>query len=413
MVVDPIPSRPTEKLAFAGATVIDGTGTDAVPDAVLTVYGDKVVEVGNRPRDAKAVDVGGLAILPGLIDAHTHLGWVNRSGAEPAAVAAAELFRNCELALDAGFTTVRDVGGIDGGIAAATASGQVRGPRILPSGPTIVQSGGHGDRAHAYTDHVAMLDIPGLLRRSAVVDGADEMRRAVRRAFKMGATQIKLCITGGVVSYTDSLDDTQFSVDEMRVAAHEAAARGSYVTAHAHNTAGIRLGLEAGIRCFEHASHLDEDTARMLADAGAVIVPTLAVARLGAENLETWGVPNPEALRPRFAGIETAMTDAMLLAREYGIPTGSGSDLLGANQNRRGLELVIKAEAIGAMEAIVSATSVNAKILRRADLGALAPGQTADFIAVDGDPLADPALFDDPDRVILVMKEGQIVKDRR
>jgi imidazolonepropionase-like amidohydrolase len=107
------------------------------------------------------------------------------------------------------------------------------------------------------------------------------------------------------------------------------------------------------------------------------------------------------------------MTRAMLLARDHGIPIGSGSDLLGANQHRRGLELVLKAEALGAMEAIVSATSTNAAILRRPDLGAITPGRIADLIAVDGDPLAEPGLFDDPDRVILVVADGRIVKDRR
>src|SRR5690606_10687756 len=119
-----------------------------------------------------------------------------------------------------------------------------------------------------------------------------------------------------------------------------------------------------------------------------------AVARLGPESLEEWGVPHADEMRPRFAGVEQAMRRAILLAREHGIRVGSGSDLLGAGQNRRGLELVLKAEVLGAMEAIVSATSVNATILRRPDLGTLLPGRIADFIAVEGDPLEDPGLFD-------------------
>lgn len=400
-------------LTFGGGVVIDGTGAAPRSGLLLRTRGGVIDRIDDAPADGDVVDVSGLTVLPGLIDAHGHLGSVNRDGSAPAAVAAAQLFDNCGLALDAGFTTVRDTGGVDGGIVTAIDAGLVRGPRVLPSGPIIAQYGGHGDKSHPFTEHPPALEIPGLLRRAEIVDSPDQMRRAVRRAFKMGATQIKLCISGGVLSYTDRLEDTQFSLDEIRVAVEEAAARGSYVTAHVHNSQGIRQGLEAGVRCFEHASYLDAETAILAGSLGAAIVPTLAVARLGPESLEEWGVPHADEMRPRFAGVEAAMTHAMLLAREHGILIGSGSDLLGTNQNRRGLELVLKAEVLGAMEAIVSATSVNATILRRPDLGALLSGRIADLIAVDGDPLEDPGLFDDPSRVVLVVKDGRIVKDLR
>jgi imidazolonepropionase-like amidohydrolase len=251
-------------LAVRGATLIDGTGAPA-RRADVGVSRGRIEEIGDVAPAELELDVAGLTVLPGLIDAHGHLGSLNRDGSAPAAVAAAQLFENCGLALDAGFTTIRDVGGVDGGIVAAIDAGLVRGPRILPSGPLIAQYGGHGDKSHPFTEHPPGLEIPGLIRRQEVVDSPDQMRRAVRRAFKMGATQIKICVSGGVLSYTDRLEDTQFSLEEIRVAVFEAEARGSYVTAHCHNSAGMRLGLEGGIRCFEHASYLDEPTAALAA----------------------------------------------------------------------------------------------------------------------------------------------------
>jgi imidazolonepropionase-like amidohydrolase len=192
----------------------------------------------------------------------------------------------------------------------------------------------------------------------------------------------------------------------------EADARETYVTAHAHNVRGIRNGLEAGVRCFEHGTFLDAETATAIAEAGARLVPTLAVTRLLTEEWEAWGLP--KEIAARMEGIEEAMSGAVKLAYDAGVVMGSGSDLIGPEQRRRGLELVLKARIIGAMEAIVSATNTNARILGADDrLGSLEPGKLADLIAVRGDPLADPELFDDPDRVVLVVKDGNVVKDSR
>jgi imidazolonepropionase-like amidohydrolase len=365
---------------------------------------------------AEVLDCGALTLLPGLIDAHSHLGLIGIEAPEriPAAVAAAQIFRNCELALDAGFTTVRDVAGIDGGVAQAVAEGLVRGPRILPSGPMLSQTGGHGDHAPAFLDahHYAYGGIAGLSQLNATCDGPDQVRLAARRAFQHGATQIKVCVSGGVVSFTDSLEDTQLTVAELRAAVEEAEARSSYVTAHAHSARGILNGLEAGVSCFEHGTFLDEATAHRMAEAGADLVPTFAVLRLMTSRWREWGVP--EALLPRLAGVEDAMAASMKLAIAAGVRVGSGSDILGPRQDHRGLELVIKAELLDAMAAITSATATNAAILRlEGRVGRVAEGLVADVIAVDGDPLADPSLLDDPDRVVLVVKGGQVAKDAR
>jgi imidazolonepropionase-like amidohydrolase len=218
-------------------------------------------------------------------------------------------------------------------------------------------------------------------------------------------------VSGGVISLTDELRHTQLTVGELRAAVEEAEARETYVTAHAHNSRAIRNGLAAGVRCFEHGSWLDEGTAAAMAEAGAALVPTLTVANVMATDWREWGVP--EAVVPRLEQAAGQMEQSIAVARAAGVTIGSGSDLLGPRQHRRGLELALRAELEDPMTAIVSATSTNAGILRMADrIGTVEPGKLADLIAVRGDPLTEPRLFDDPDRVVLVVKDGVVVKDR-
>ena len=405
-------------LHLRGATLVDGTGREPVADAHVVVDGDRITNVGGGSSNGSAggdvVELDGLTVLPGLIDAHSHLGLVDvLDDRTPAAVTAARIFRNCELALDAGFTTVRDVGGIDGGVAQAVALGLIPGPRIFPSGPVLCQTGGHGDESSPFAlDHHHTHGIPGLTQLGNPCDGADQVRLAARNAFRRGATQIKVCVSGGVVSFTDSLEDAQFSVEELKAAVAEADARSTYVTAHAHNVKGIRNGLAAGVECFEHGTFLDADTATEMASAGAYLVPTFAVVRLFREKAKDWGIP--DEIVPRIDGIEDAMAASLKLARDAGVVIGSGSDILGPEQDRRGLELAIRAELGDPMEALVAATAVNARIMRQShEIGTVEIGKRADLIAIDGNPLTDSELFDDPAKVVLVVKDGQIVKDAR
>ncbi|HZN13072.1 MAG TPA: amidohydrolase family protein [Acidimicrobiales bacterium] len=402
-----------------GGTLIDGTGADPRADASLVLEGDRIATVESGSLNGKArgevIDLDGLTLLPGLIDAHSHFGLVSMTDdRSPPAVTAARIFRNCELALDAGFTTVRDVGGIDGGVAQAVALGLIPGPRIFPSGPLLCQTGGHGDESSPFAadHHGHSHGIPGLVIAADPCDGPDQVRLAARNAFRRGATQIKVCVSGGAVSFTDRLEDAQFTVEELKAAVAEADARDTYVTAHAHNVRGIRNGLAAGIECFEHGTFLDEETATAMAAAGAYLVPTFAVLRIFREMAKDWGVP--DEIIPRIDGLEEAMAASLKLARDAGVVIGAGSDILGPEQNRRGLELAIRADLGGAMEAIVASTAINARILRQADdIGTVETGKRADLIAIDGDPLNDANVFDDPARVVLVIKDGQVVKDIR
>jgi len=401
-------------LSLRGATLIDGTGRDPLLDALVTIDGDRFSRVGTdlAQSGGGSLDLTGLTLMPGLIDAHAHHGIVAVGDADrsPLAVIAAQIMDNLARSVDAGFTTSREMGGLDGGFAQAVAAGLTPGPRLFPSGPLLCTTAGHGDLSPSFLPHPAHSHdlIPGLTQSGKPVDGPDAVRRAAREAFRHGATQLKLCISGGVVSLSDRMEDVQFSIEEMRAAVEEATARHTYVAAHAHNNEAIRRGLEAGIVSFEHGTFLDDETAALMAAAGAVLVPTLTIARQWAADASA--VP-PES-RDRVALLESGMSNAVRLAKTHGITMGSGSDLIGPAQQGRGMEIGMKADLIGAMDAIVSATATNAKILRRDhDLGTVQVGKLADLIAVDGDPISDPWLLADPERVVLVIQGGRIVKN--
>ncbi len=403
-------------LLLAGATVIDGTGADPVAGSVV-ITGSVIDAVNPLPQatDGTVLDLSGLTVLPGLIDLHTHLAVIAIGDPESVspALTAAQTFRNAELCLMSGHTSAREVGGADGGLTEVIDQGLVPGPRLFTSGPMLCQSGGHCDYAPPYFAHHHDHDpgIPGLAQMSIACDGPEAVRAAARTAFRRGATQLKVCGSGGVVSLSDSLDDTQLTIAELRAAVIEAEARNTYVTAHAHNTKAILNGLEAGVACFEHGTYLDEPAAARMAAAGAALVPTLSVLALLPSRWREWGVP--EQAVSRVAGVMEAATASLKLAYDAGVTVASGSDLLGPDQAERGLELALKAEVLGPLPAIVSATSVSAGVLRRPDLGVIAAGKTADVIAVDFDPLTEPEHWADPGRVVLVVKDGVVVKDTR
>lgn len=408
-------------LLLSGATLIDGLGAEPLPHGSVLVEGDRIAQVaaGGAPRDAELVDLSGLTLLPGLIDAHVHIGYSSEMRAVlnmevSIAERAADIFRTLRETLDAGFTAVRDCGGIDHGVLRTVGRGLVPGPRIWASASPLVQCGGHGHLGSPFLppDATFHFRVRGLTAVGQISDGCDEVRKAARECFRQGASFLKMAVTGGVVSIADSLEDTQFTVEEIATAVAEAHARHTYVTVHAHNLGGIHNAIKGGVECVEHGTGIDEETAAMMAANHVSLVPTLAIAQDLVENFERLGLP-PQ-IRDRVGDTMRGMSDGLLAAREAGVLVGSGSDLIGPVQNRRGLEVALKARLIGAMAAITSATSVNARIMRVQDkIGSIEPGKLADMIAVDFDPLAEPELFADPDRVILVVKAGQIVKDNR
>lgn len=404
---------------ITGARVIDGSGREGVDGLAIHVVDDRIAALGEAPADAVTLDARGLTITPGLIDAHVHFGLssdIAPSLREEFSVAelAADMFATCAAALDAGFTTVRDAGGIDGGLAQVIAAGKVRGPRILQCGPIQCQTGGHGHLAAEWESTAQWHGhgVPGLRALSLLSDGPAEMRKNVRETFRRGADFIKMCVTGGVVSTHDKLTDTQFTVEEIAVAVEEAAARGTYVTVHAHNNAGIRNAVRAGAKCVEHGSEIDAETAALMAENGVALVPTLAVVHALLEDSTEAGLP--AEVRDRIGPVLDGMVSAVRTARAAGVRVGSGSDLIGPKQRLRGREIALRSDVETPMLALESATRINAEILGLgSEIGTIEVGKRADLAVWTTDPLTNPSVFGDPDQVVLVIQGGKVVKDAR
>jgi imidazolonepropionase-like amidohydrolase len=406
-------------LVFENATLLDCTGRDPQPRTRVVVEDGRVQQIGpsggrEGPRGARVIDCQGRTLMPGLLDAHVHLAMIDLDPlmevAMPPAVLAFRIARNIEATLQAGFTTVRDAGGLDWGFKEAVRLGLIRGPRLFISGAFISQTGGHGDH-RARTDRGTYPTVPGLTAESILADGADQVRRAAREVLRRGADQVKVMASGGAASPTDELDHVQFSVAELAAAVEAAGAVGTYVLAHAYGPRAIQNCLKAGVRSIEHGNFLDEATAdQMLAAKDVFLVPTIITYELlsAREAGDGW---TPDMVRKIRQGL-TGAYDSLGLAFEKGLRIGSGSDVLAEMQGDKGKEIACQARVMGAMNAIIAATRTNAELLRiEKEVGTLEAGKRADLILLDADPVADPTIFANPEHVRLVALGGEIVKD--
>jgi imidazolonepropionase-like amidohydrolase len=408
-----------DALIFTHAFLIDGTGAEPQEDATVVVADGVIKEVAG-PREktprGRVVDLKGKTLMPGLIDAHVHAGNIeirNHLTVQLApAVYVLKTCRNLESDIDLGFTTLRDAAGLDPSFRAAVDQGLVRGPRLALSITPLVQSGG--------STPIYGLGPDKPLARNAlevypeVCDGPDQVRAAARRALGRGADQIKLFADGEVLAAqaADRAKPGQwkFSIEELRAAVEVAEAAGTYVMAHAYAPRAIQNAVVAGVRSIEHGNLLDEETARRMAEKGAFYVPTLITYDLLIKGGKSIGLD--EYSIEKLALVGDSGRQAVELAHRAGVKIGSGSDIVGPGQHRKGEELILKAEILGPMGAIVSATKTNAELMNLADrLGTIAVGKLADLIVVDGNPLKNIGLFENGHRhVRLVLKEGRIMK---
>ena len=406
-------------LVFEHATLLDCTGRDPQPDVRVVVDDGRIRRVGASggpagARDARVIDCQGRILMPGLLDAHVHMAMIDLDTeaevALPPAVLALRIANVIEATLDAGFTTVRDAGGLDSGYKEAVRQGLIRGPRIFISGAFISQTGGHGDH-RARTSREPFPVLPGVSSESILADGADAVRWAAREVLRRGSDQIKVMASGGAASPTDELDHVQFSVDELGAAVDVAGAVGTYVLAHAYGPRAIQNCLKAGVRSIEHGNFLDEATAdQMLAAGDVYLVPTVITYELLAarEAGDGW---TPDMVRKIRQGL-TGAYDSLGLAYEKGLRIASGSDVLADMQGQKGKEIACQARVMGSMNAIIAATRTNAALMRvEKEVGTIEEGKRADMIVLDADPLKDPAVFGDPEHIRMVVLGGEVVKD--
>jgi imidazolonepropionase-like amidohydrolase len=404
-------------IIFANCAVLDGTDRERREDHHVLVEGDRIREVSDRPiasLGAETIELKGRTLMPGLIDAHVHVLAVDaalaRLSDRPVTLLTLQAAKVLEGMLERGFTTVRDAGGADGGLAEAVESGLVAGPRIFPSGMALSQTGGHGDTRSRTQSVVTCACCEGGINLSRIADGVTECRRAARDELRKGATQIKILASGGVASPYDPIWNLQYSEAEVRAIVEEARAWHTYVLAHAYSPEAIRRSIDFGVRSIEHGNLIDRATAEHVAAADAFVVPTLvtydALHRFGRE------LDFPEASMAKLAEVREAGLGSLEILQNAGVKIGFGTDLLGPMHRHQSREFVIRAEAMTPFDIIRSATIVNAELLNRAgDLGVVAPGARADLIVVDGDPLADIALLDGQgEHLSHIMKDGLFYK---
>jgi len=379
------------QLTITNGLVFDGESPDLM-EATVHIADGVIVHVGDErpPVGAPVVDARGGTIVPGLIDAHFHAYATGLDlleiHASPLSYVALEGARRLAAALKRGFTTVRDVAGGDPGLARAIETGLIRAPRYLYTGPALSQTGGHGDPRSGDLELCACGAHMG-----EVVDGVDNLRRAARDRFRRGADAIKIMTSGGVVSPSDPIRRPQYSPEEVKAVTDEAARRGSYVAAHAYSPEAIAHSVENGVRSIEHGNLLDAPTAQLMARCGAYLVPTLAAYdALDLRGAELGLAPVSQA---KNREVLDAGRTAIEIARAAGVPVGWGSDLMGALEDHQLAGLRLQVEVEGPLETLRSATSVNAALLQRDDLGRVAVGMQGDLVIFDGNPLEDPSLL--------------------
>jgi imidazolonepropionase-like amidohydrolase len=412
---------------MGGILITDGALLDPVagecrPGASVRTEGDRVVEVAEdgapirAGSDVTVVDAAGRTIMPGLIDAHVHAAITTMDLAAMGRRSPTRIGIEAKAILEAmvrrGFTTVRDAGGLDAGLAESLRVGLVQGPRVLRSGRVLSQTGGHGDTQPAGvqpTICACQIRTSGF---SHVADGVDAVRRAAREELKGGADQIKVMAGGGVATPTDPIDMVQYTEDEIRAAVQEAASRHTYAFAHAYVPTAIQQAVRAGVRSIEHGNLIDRPTADLMAATGTYLVPTLVVydqiARFGREL----GFPD-ESMRKLDEVLERGV-GALELAASAGVAIGFGTDLLGETHDAQADEFTLRAQVQAPVDIIRSATVVNAALLGRpGELGVIVPDAAADVLVVDGDPLEDIGVLTRPETALdLIVRAGEIVHRR-
>ncbi|MEE8276057.1 MAG: amidohydrolase family protein [Alphaproteobacteria bacterium] len=406
-------------ILFRNCALFDGLDPRRREGMEVLVEGERIKEVSDAPIRAGAadtLDLGGRTLMPGLIDAHVHVmaadADLGKLDAMPGSLVAQHARHALEDALERGFTTVRDAGGADYGLAIAIDNGLIDGPRLFYAGRALSQTGGHGD-FRPYDGATAFcFCCQGGQGISRIADGVTEVRRAARDELRRGAHQIKIMASGGVASPSDPIWNLQYSEEEIRAVVWEARSWRAYVMAHAYTPEAIGRCIEYGVRSIEHANLIDDATARQCAEAGAFAVPTLATF----EALDRFGRDEgfPKASLEKLEVIREAGLASLEIMKRAGVKMGLGTDLLGRMQAHQSREFAIRAEALSPAEILLSATSVNAELLQRTgELGVVAAGALADLLVVDGDPLADISLLERPQATLAaIMKGGRFYRNR-
>jgi imidazolonepropionase-like amidohydrolase len=404
----PQPARAADGVSvLRAARLFDGVAMRS--PGVLVLRGEKVVSfnAGDAGSDAVTIELGDATLMPGLIDAHTHVAkytvvsayLITDRAADSVAEAAIGSIRNAQAMLANGFTTIRDVGGgngIDLAMRNAIARGVVTGPRMLASGPALSITGGHGDA----NDLPAYVHVDSEIE-SGVSYGPYGFRQKVREHVKRHVDLIKITATGGVLSYGDAFDVPQFNLDEVQAVVDEATKFGLQVAAHAHGDKGIRVAVDGGVRSIEHGTGVGDATLRTMKDRGCALVPTVwaldSILQPGNPNkIRQPGLDKAhQAAQLRNAGMQRA------LAAGAKIVYGTDAGVFPHRENAKDFSL-LQSMGMRPLDLMRSATAHAAELLGTNDRGRLAPGMLADVVAFNGDPSTNAGLLEKPPALVML-----------
>jgi imidazolonepropionase-like amidohydrolase len=399
--------------------IIDGVSSKVLTTQTIVVEQGRIVAVEKGYREAGAgdelIDLRAGTVMPGLMDMHVHITSEYSRSSEldrfkkNAADVALDGAMFAERTLQAGFTTVRDLGdSFTASLALRNAinSGKLSGPRIFASGKSIATTGGHADPTNGWAQHLGGQNVGP---RDGVIDGTDEAAQAVRQRYKDGSDLIKITATGGVLSIAKNGLNPQFTEEEIRAVVATARDYGFTVAAHAHGAEGMKRAVRAGVDSIEHGTFMDEETMRLMRERGTFYVPTITAGQWVFDRSQEDGF-FPQVVRPKAALVGPQIQSTFAKAYRAGVKIMFGTDtgVSAHGDNAREFMLMVDA-GMPAMEAIQSATIVPARFLGIADrLGSVESGKIADLIAVPGDPLTDISLMR---RVNFVMKDGVVYRN--
>ena len=413
---------------IVGARIFDGVGPDLIEGQDVLVQDGMIAAIGaglDAPEGAKVIDAEGRVMTPGFIDMHYHLSLCTVPVADMAGSYAPDLdyigikaSQAAEDALMRGFTSLRDVGGASWGAKLAADRGEIAGPRVWPSLRAISQFGGHGDANPRFMNPREFGGPENNLERlgySRIVNGRDEVLVATREQLKRGASQIKMHLAGGVGTEFDPIDGRQFILEEIEAAVEVAEGFGTYVTAHVYTVDGIRQAIEGGVRSIEHGNLIDDEIAQLMVDNDVWLSPQVLVYRTFSPDL---GPVRLAKGRMVEAGLDSMFT----LAKEYGIKTVFGTDVVVnpqacADQNK---EFGARLDWFTPAEILTQATANSGELLQLSGdrspypgvVGRIVEGAHADLLLIDGNPLEDVTILENHADVLdLIMKAGVIYKD--
>ena len=385
---------------FHGGTVVAPDGTMTAADVVIE--GDRILEVGSGLDGDEAVDVTGKHLLPGLVDCHIHLGFSHidfvKIARTPPGLMYFEALDGLQRTLDCGITTVRDAGGADLGLKLAVERGIVPGPRMQIAVGMLSQTGGHGDQCLPGGGNLAVESSVAFPR--TVVDGPEEVRKAVREMVRAGADVLKVATSGGVLSPEDDPKHAHFQMDELEMMAAEAKAAGIFMMAHAQAYDGIKNAVRAGFRSIDHGIYLDDEAIELMLERGTWLVPTLIAPR-GVIRAAEAGVPIPPASVEKARDVIGIHVESITAAIAAGVKIAMGTDCPVSPHGTNLEELGLMMECgMTAGEALYATTLSGAELMGLADdLGSIEPGKIADLVIVDGDPLDFATLKDSIEQV--------------